>query len=442
MPRKRQSGLKDDGLMRVRRVLEKELAKLWIIDPHTHINPHAAASTTLADIVGYHYYTELAHSAGLSKAEIEEPDLPEHEKFRRIFCALEPITNTVQYSWLEVIIRDLIGYEGKICSKRWQEIYDAGLSAMTDDRWSKRVIKKSRLTAIFLTNDFDDPLTGFDTEFYIPCFRTDELVFHFANPKVQQRIHTASGCEPTSAREYRIALRALLENFVKKNCRAAAISLPPSFTPERVSDSAASKAIAECRKKGLEASDKAKETVAKFAFWTTAELCAEQQPALPFDLMIGVNRKVYPDGVFQGQDLFDSRCSLIQYRELFNAFPEMTFPVSVLTSVANQELASYAWIFPNVVTSGHWWYSNTPSFIEHDLAARLHGVPRTKQLGYYSDMYKLEFALPKFGMYRQILSKVLAERFIRDQGWSEDKALKLGIDVLKLNSESIFCREQ
>ena len=42
-----------------------ELEQIVLIDPHTHINPHAAASTTLADIMGYHYYTELAHAAGL-----------------------------------------------------------------------------------------------------------------------------------------------------------------------------------------------------------------------------------------------------------------------------------------------------------------------------------------------------------------------------------------
>ena len=87
---------------------------------------------------------------------------------------------------------------------------------------------------------------------------------------------------------------------------------------------------------------------------------------LPFDLMIGVNRRVYPEGVYQGQDLFDQRVSLIQYQELFNAFPQVTFPVSVLAQVSNQELVSYSWIFPNVVTNGHWWYSNIPAYIELD----------------------------------------------------------------------------
>ena len=38
-----------------------------------------------------------------------------------------------------------------------------------------------------------------------------------------------------------------------------------------------------------------------------AEHCREFK--LPFDLMIGVNRRVYANGVYQGQDLFDQRTS-------------------------------------------------------------------------------------------------------------------------------------
>jgi glucuronate isomerase len=123
---------------------------------------------------------------------------------------------------------------------------------------------------------------------------------------------------------------------------------------------------------------------------------------------------------------------------LFNAFPNVKFPISVLASVTNQELVSYSWIFPNVFTNAHWWYSNTPTYIEHDAAARLEAVPRTKQIGYYSDMYKLEFALPKFAMYKRILAKILAERFVVDRGWREERAMALGAQVLRGNVDTIF----
>jgi glucuronate isomerase len=145
--------------------------------------------------------------------------------------------------------------------------------------------------------------------------------------------------------------------------------------------------------------------------------------------------------VYQGQDLFDSRCSLIQYRALFNAFPQVVFPISVLAHGTNQELVSYSWIFPNVVTNGHWWYSNTPAYIELDCRSRLQAVPQTKQIGYYSDMYKLEFALPKFNMYRRVLAKALAEDFVIYRGWSEERALALGKLVLRGNVHRVFGRE-
>ena len=59
--------------------------------------------------------------------------------------------------------------------------------------------------------------------------------------------------------------------------------------------------------------------------------------------------------------------------------------------------------------------------------ARLEAVPQTKQIGYYSDAYKLEFVLPKFAMYKRILAKILAERFVVDRGWSETAAVELGL---------------
>ena len=125
-------------------------------------------------------------------------------------------------------------------------------------------------------------------------------------------------------------------------------------------------------------------------------------------------------------------------RDRFSAFPNVTFPTSVLSETSGQELVSYAWIFPNVVPHGHWWYSNIPVFIEQDCRARLQAVPRTKQIGYYSDMYKLEFALPKFAMYRRILARVLAADFVVTRGWSAERAVELGRQVLRGNVEAVF----
>ena len=424
----------------LRQRLFDELDRLVLIDPHTHINPHAPASATLADVLGYHYYTELAHSAGMPKARIEEPGLEPREKVRRLVECLAPLDNTIQYSWLMEMARELFGFAAdRVTVENWESLYDAADAAMRSADWAAQVLAKSRLEAVFLTNDFDDPLAGFDTRLYVPCLRTDDLVFHFARPEVRARLEKVAGIAPRSAGALRQAIGRLFEHFAQHGARACAISLPPDFAPTRVSPTAADGALEALVALGVDAPPDARREASNFVFWTLAEFCADFH--LPFDLMIGVNRAVYQDGVYQGQDLFDSRVSLIQYRQLFNAFPQVVFPISVLASVTNQELVSYSWIFPNVVTHGHWWYSNTPTFIEHDAAARLEAVPRTKQIAYYSDMYKLEFALPKFSMYKRILAKILAERFCTDRAWSEDRALELGRQVLRGNVERVFFAE-
>jgi glucuronate isomerase len=221
----------------------------------------------------------------------------------------------------------------------------------------------------------------------------------------------------------------LFEHFTKRGAKACAISLPPDFAPNAGSD--------EYLGAMLQAADgRLKQNWSPGVFWLLAEQCRTFK--LPFDLMIGVNRRVFPTGVHQGQDLFDQRTSLIQYRELFNAFPEVTFCISVLTSNQNQELASYSWIFPNVVTSGHWWYSNIPAYVQQDMRARLQAVPKTKQIGYYSDAYKLEFILPKYDMYRRLLAAVLADDFVRPGQSTETQAVDLARLLLRDNAQRIF----
>jgi len=421
----------------LRQTIFTELDTLALVDPHSHINPHAAASTTLADILGYHYYTELAHSAGMPKMDIEEPDLDPKEKVRRIVERFEPLDNTVQASWLIEMAQTFFGFQDeRLTLDNWEALYDTAAKKMGEADWEQQVLQQSKLEGVFLTNDFDDPLEGFDTKLYIPCLRTDDLVFHLAKQATQERLQQATDISLSDAQSLRDAIGKLFDHFTKHNAKACAISLPPHFSPQPIVDAAANSALKNVLTHGQKADVNDREVLSNFVFWTLAEHCVEYE--LPFDLMIGVNRGVYEAGVHQGRDLYDSRVSLIQYRELFNAFPQLTFPISVLASVTNQELVDYAWIFPNVVTNGHWWYSNTPSIIEHDLSARLEAVPQTKQIGYYSDMYKLEFALPKFAMYKRILAKVLAEQFVIDRGWSEARAIELGKRLLRGNVETVF----
>jgi glucuronate isomerase len=421
----------------LKRRLFQELDSLSLIDPHTHIDPRKPASETLADILGYHYYTELAHSAGMPRTLIERPDLEPKERVAQLISGLGPIDNTIQFSWLLEAADRLFDIQlDRLDESNWESLYDAAAAKMAEPDWEEQVLRLSKLDSVFLTNDFDDPLEGFDNRRYIPCLRTDDLVFHLCRPDVIDRLQSSSGVSVYHLSSLRESIEQRFLHFKTRNAKACAISLPPWFTPQPVSEGIAEKALSQILALKEAASQEDQMLLGYWTFWELAHQCRTHQ--LPFDLMIGVNRRVYPAGVYQGQDLYDSRLSLIQYSQLFSAFPDVTFPISVLASVTNQELASYSWIFPNVQCHGHWWYSNTPSFISRDLAARIEAVPRNKIIGYYSDMYKLEFALPKFAMFKRCLSEVLANHFVIGQGWSEQRAIELGSQILRGNVETTF----
>lgn len=412
--------------------LYAEICRIPIIDPHSHIDPHQPASRSLDDILGYHYYTELAHSAGMDQDPLKA-DVHPRERVRAILYHMAQFDNTAQYHWFLEIARAFLNFQGKhLTLADCTVLCDAAERVMSQPDWESQVFKKSNLEKVFLTNDFDDPLEGFDANRYVPCLRTDDLVFRLNQPDVRERLRRFTNLEINDVKNLKQALGKLFEHFTRKGARACAISLPPDFLPQTLTQGNLARALTA----GAHPEADDLHALRQGVFWMLAELCDAFH--LPFDLMVGVNRRVYRAGVYQGQDLFDQRTSLIQYAELFNAFPAVTFCVSVLTSGQNQELASYAWIFPNVITSGHWWYSNIPTHIENDLRARLHAVPKTKQLGYYSDMYKLEFALPKYNMYRRILARILANEYIRPRIYTMSQALELARLLLRNNARRIF----
>ena len=217
----------------LRQRLFAELDSIRLIDPHSHIEPKSAASKTLADILGYHYYTELIHSAGMPRAEIEEPGLAPKEKVRRLVERIEPLRNTVQYSWLLELARTFFDFppDEDLMIANWESLYDNAARKMAQPDWEQQVLDRTKLDAVFLTNNFDDPLEGFDTKRYVPCLRTDDLVFRLGNAEVRQRLERCTNRDVHDWNSLRDAIDGLFKHFVANGARACAISLPPTFAP-------------------------------------------------------------------------------------------------------------------------------------------------------------------------------------------------------------------
>src|SRR5262245_61288810 len=283
--------------------LYREICHIPLIDPHSHIDPRRPTARSLDDILGYHYYTELAHSAGMDKGPLA-PEVDPRDRVRAIFYHMAYFDNTVQYLWFLEIARAFLGFQGeRLGLADCTTLCNTAEKLMAQPDWEKHVLHRSNLEKVFLTNDFDDSLEGFDTNRYVPCLRTDDLVFHLHRPEVRLRLAKATNVEVGDAAGLRQALTVLFDHFTRHGARACAISLPPDFTPRPVAQADVSASLDRLRRSTDKTHDPADLRACGLGvFWMLAEFCRAYR--LPFDLMIGVNRRVFRDGVHQGQDLF------------------------------------------------------------------------------------------------------------------------------------------
>lgn len=421
---------------RLAEYLYSEICHIPLIDAHSHLDACHPTARNLDEILGHHYYAELAHSVGMDKNALGS-DVSARDRVRAIVYQMTQFDNTIQYTWFLEIARAFLNFQGdRITLGDCTWLCDAADKVMARPDYEQWVLHRSNLERILLTNAFDDSLKGFDATRYIPCLDADDFVFRLDQPSIRLRLAQAFGVEVHDHRDLQQVVAMAFERFKSKGMRACVLSLPPDFTPDLEShpesfDRALKELLAEPQ--GVA---HFRLQVANGAFRAIVQKC--QALKVPLNLMIGVVRSVYQGGIAQGQDLFDQRTSLIQYAKLFNTFPDVVFCVSVLSTVQNQELASFSWLFPNVITNGHWWYSNVPAFIQQDCRARLQTVPKTKQIGYFSDMYKLEFGLPKYNMYRRILAQILADDYVRPRVYTETQALAVARMLLRDNVQRIY----
>src|SRR5437763_9772358 len=198
------------------RDLYSALCAIPLIDPHSHIDPVAPVSKSLDDILGYHYYTELAHSAGMGHEPLRRETSP-RDRVKAILGHMGRFDNTTQYAWFVDIAREFLGFTGeRISAADADALFDSAQKTFAQLDWEKQVWQKSKLEAVFLTNEFDDPLDGFNTSRYVPCLRTDSLVFNLNRPKVRERLADVANVDIVDAQSLRKAIWKLFARFKAK----------------------------------------------------------------------------------------------------------------------------------------------------------------------------------------------------------------------------------
>ena len=422
--------------------LYTEFGRIPVIDTHTHLDPRQPTARNLDDLLRYHHYPELALATGMDRAMLA-PGVHPRDRVRALFYHLiDFFPNAVPHQWFTEIARAFLGFQGERLSfADCTALYNAAERLMADPDWERRVLETSNLDKLFLNNAFDDPLEGFDTGRYVPCLAADELVFHLGRPEVRDRLARVSGLDVADAGGLAEALASRFEYFQRRGARAVSVVLPPSFAPLPVPEGEFAQALAALARGSRDGSpaadDHVRRACAHGAFRAVVEQCRAFH--LPLQLRVGLSYRAYHQGGPRPPDLFNHGTPVLQYAELFQEFPEVTFCVSVISAGQNEELPYLSKVFPNVITSGHGGDVNDiPAALESMVRSRLQAIPQTNQIGYYTGMDRLEFALPQFNMYRRILAVVLAADFVRPRIYTVGQALALGRLLLRDNARRVF----
>src|SRR5271156_1867450 len=131
------------------RELFDEMSRWPIFDPHSHIDPHQPAARHFDEILGYHYYTELAHSTGMPADQVAA-DLDPSTRVQNVARYLDRIDSTVQYSWLLEIARTAYRFpHDRITPANIGELLDRSNHEHDGAAWDREVWKSSRLEAVF-----------------------------------------------------------------------------------------------------------------------------------------------------------------------------------------------------------------------------------------------------------------------------------------------------
>ncbi len=415
------------------KTLLKELDSLPVIDVHTHIDGRQPTATSLHDLLVIPAFNALAHASGMDPDRIKYT-LTDKQRVQAILDYLPAFHNTETGALIGEMVTEVLGIDNP-------DFADAGtlmsaVKAVLDrSDWEERVWKTTGLERVYSVVDFADDLHDVDVNHYVPIIDIEDVVLRFDARRTRERLDSSTDIQVTNANSMRLALHKLFGRFAKQNTAAATTTLPADLVLDPISEHKVDSLIAKANH-GDRYTREERNQLATFLLFETSNRCQEYK--IPFQLMVGLSRDVYDHGVPYGTDLLDQRTSLYELHRLFNAFPNVTFPVSVAGHSQNHELCSYAWIYHNVVASGHWRFSNATALIVQDLKLRLQTVPRNKIIGFFSNAPRLEFIKPQFKRFKRLLAGVLAEEFVTERGWTEEQALALAREVLVDNGLYIY----
>ena len=405
--------------------LWEAIEPMWSVDFHSHIPIGQESAVSIARLLCYHYSETDAMNVGMPY-EAYRTQVDWEAKARFLIPYFPLSIGTTTYAGLHEVARGLFGFEKRITPDTWEALCEAANPRMREKGWLNEALVANRIAHVFGTNDPFESLKGAKA-WYQPCLRVDKFINleeHALSDTVED-LSEATGKDIAALSDFADAMDVRFGWFKEQGAVSIAVSLPPDFSLETGIHSPG--VVFERILVGNPVSTDDLRTLRTRLFYTVLDLCRKY--GFVFQLMLGVVRQVHRgvancgDGMTLHPDMFRT------FWEPLNTYPDVRFDVIVLSAADQHQLCVLVKNFPNVVTSGMWWYCNTPSIIEAALRIRLELVGSYCQNGQNTDAYMIEQGYYKMRQYKRALVRTLAT-MIEDTFFTEEEALDIARALL------------
>lgn len=409
--------------------LEEALATIPVFDIHTHLVGGRLGARGLHDVLLYHMVISDLYSAGCpSGARLTQyPNWPTpdeaHQRVREAIPFLAHIQNTSSFWGVRLILRDLYGWTAPITSGNWQTL-DALIRERADDRaWHHSILDRLNIqrtgTEIARRGSGEDDARlqyALEWGFFTRCQwgEFDTALYELERcwgrtPASPSPIGAAARPATERAIQSLADVHAAIEHYVKaipgEQIIATATHLSTDIDYRAVSDAEMELAL----RRRAEAGPAERDIYASYVnecFLTALEKSAGK---IVFQFSFGAEPLPFETG-----SRLDQR-TIAQLAEMIGRHPNLRFQCFLASRHANQSLCTLARELPNFSLAGYWWHNFFPDVIRQVMAERLDMLPTSKQVGFFSDAYCVEWTYAKAMIVRKQLARVLAERIAQGQ---------------------------
>lgn len=431
--------------------LQEALAELSVLDPHTHLVGGRLGARGLHDILLYHMSVSDLYAAGCpSGARLTEypgwPSLEEAEqRLEEAIPWLGKVANTSTNWGIRTIVRDLYQWDQPITLGNWRDLDDQVRERADDRAWHHEIldrlhIRRTGTEIARRENGEDDDRLQYALEwgFFTRCQwgEFDTALYELERcwgKTPESPAPIGSGQRPPVEREIRSMedVHAAVKHYVSaipmKQVISTATHISTDIEFREVTSSEMEAALARRSAAGAKERDIYASYINE-AYLTELEKHSDE---IVFQFSLGAEPLPWETVSRLAQN------TIAQLAEMIGRHPRLRFQCFLASRHANHSLCTLARELPNFSLAGYWWHGFFPDVMVQVMSERLDMLPLTKQIGFFSDAYCVEWTYGKLVMVRRLMAEVLAERIVRGQ-YSQDDAMHIAREIFFQSPQSLL----